>query len=336
VAYLGDNNGAIYKTSCVFACIPRGITLTATQLNTSVGAVKVTSPIVDFTTNKLFFGGSDGKLYSINLATCVAPCAATSVAFANATSNGGIYDAPIIDNQFATVFVASGDTGAGVGAVGEFNESLTNLATRNMGNAAFPVFNGAFSDTYYNNALGSIVSATNPGGLYATCGDNTGGSGQTALWSWTFTAGAVGSTLSAANPPVLSAAALGTLNLPGPTKTPCTTAVEFKNGIDLQFFGQNSSSKCIGSGNSNSDGCLLSYTISGAAPPAAPVANTQILVHGGTSGIIVDNTSTLSQASSIYYSNEAVYTLNSINPCTYTSSNTASYCAFKVTQSGLK
>src|SRR5207302_865271 len=143
----------------------------------------------------------------------------------------------------------------------------------NMGNAAFPVFNGVFSDTYYNNALNSTVSATNPGGLYGDCGDNIGGSGQTALWSWTFAANA--GTLTTANPPVLSAVALGTLNLPGPTKTPCTTAIEFKNGSDLMFVGQNSSSKCVGSSNSNGDGCFLSYTLSGAAPPAAPVATKQ-------------------------------------------------------------
>jgi hypothetical protein len=59
--------------------------------------------------------------------------------------------------------------------------------------------------------------------------------------------------------------------------------------------------------------------------------------HGATSGIIIDNVSTLSQASSLYFASQSIATGSSSAPsCTYGLTNAAAFCAVKVTQTALQ
>jgi hypothetical protein len=51
----------------------------------------------------------------------------------------------------------------------------------------------------------------------------------------------------------------------------------------------------------------------------------------------MDNVSTLSQASSLYFGSQSTATASSSAPsCTYGSANPAAFCAIKVTQSALQ
>src|SRR5205823_2104897 len=104
----------------------------------------------------LFVGGSDGKLYSIsNPDTCTSPCTITSAAVGANTANGALVDAPLIDSTFQTVAITAGDDSLGKDNLSQFNESLSLLANFALGNSAFPVANGMYSDEYYINSIGS-------------------------------------------------------------------------------------------------------------------------------------------------------------------------------------
>ena len=328
VAYFGDDNGKLYKTTCAFNCatppaiVPGWSGGFGPGLQIAPAGVKLGSPVVDSTSNKLFVGGSDGNLYGVNLAVCPPTCPGMSpgsVAVGSANTFGGVLDAPMVDVTFGTVFAFAGDNGSGAGIVLQTNTSLA-LSPSNinvpMGNAAFNIPDGTFDDAYYTNTLGS---ATAVGHLY-TCGSQ-GGSGQPALYTIPFTNTG---TLSTSNPPKMGSGSHQ--NIPGNSGIGCSPLVELKNGAtDRLFFSQSQvpSTKCTTA--TPVDGCMFMYDITSGTPTGPTTA----VENNGTSGIIVDNTSANAQASSIYFSNQGTAS------CTIGAA-TPAYCAIKLTQSALQ
>ncbi len=330
VAYFADDNGTLYKTTCVFKCAQNGLTLGTAWSYSVAPGVKFTSPTVDLDQSRLLVGGSNGILYSVLLTSCPTTCPVTTLAVGNSSTNGGIIDAPIVDTTFQTVFVTAGRNGAALNAPAiavEARESLgagSNLATLAMGSNAYSIYNGALSDSYFTNALGNASAA---GNAYF-CGPFAGT--QAGIYIQSFTAAAGG--LSVANPPVMAASS--SFNIPGNTAVPCSPITEFLNGTtDRLFFSQSNVQKCAGL-NSVNDGCVWSYSVSGNSLVAGP----NVIEHG-TSGIIIDNATTDAQASSIYFTNTS--TTGSYDPatnspkCTYGATNTPAYCAVKLTQANL-
>jgi hypothetical protein len=406
VAFFGDDNGTLYRSSCAFRCTGSP---TVTAINTAIAGVKMGSPVVDDYSSKLFVGGSDGKLYTIsNPDTCTSPCTITSATVGANTANGALIDAPLIDTSFQTVVMTAGDDSGGNDNLSQFNESLTLLKNFALGNSAFPVANGMYSDEYYNNSVGSgalsgfayfcgnnnsgqasIFTVTMTGSTQAVAASPTGATesgttvtitttaahGYTAAnigqqvkvagvgvagYNGTFTitavpsattlqytaaasglAGSGGGTvtkpLSAANPPTFSATA--NQAIAGANKSTCSPFTVFTSGgTERLFFSSPSIPKnsCQGNSQTSTDGCVFSYPIT---PGTGALGTaTQATAHAGSSALIVDNTaSSTAQAASIYFANEATAGDTTFaSTCRYTSSNTASYCAIKLTQSGLQ
>src|SRR5205823_1111178 len=109
-------------------------------------------------------------------------------------------------------------------------------------------------------------------------------------------------------------------------------------GTERLFFSSPSIPKnsCQGNTQTFADGCAFSYVIT---PSTGALGTaTQATAHAGSSALIVDNTaSATAQAASIYFANEATAGDTTFaSTCKYTTSNTASYCAIKLTQSGLQ
>jgi hypothetical protein len=335
VAYFGDNNGNLYKTNCVFTCITNGLQLSIASgwpvALAPVGTL-MASPVLDSTTGKIFVGGSNGVLYMLPLAACPgAGCAAsiggTTVGFNG--PNGALIDGVLLDNTFQTLFVSAGRNGSASSApanVVELNESLARLATLTMNANAYDIANGALDDEYFNNSVGG--SAVTGNGYF--CGPGAG-SGQAFIFTVSF--GATGA-LSAANPPIISSSS--SLNIPGNNAAPCNPLLTFTNGAtERLFFSQNGVPKASCTGASATDGCLFSYMITPSTGTIALSASTS--EHGATSGIIIDNVSTLSQASSLYFASQSIATGSSSAPsCTYGLTNAAAFCAVKVTQTALQ
>ncbi len=325
-AYFGDDNGILYKTTCVYFCGAGTPAIAANwPIPVAAAGVKLGPPVMDTTSNKIFVGGSDGKLYMVDLSICPASCAVgprPSVTVGAATTFGGIVDAPLIDTTFETVFAFAGDSGGGTGVIRETDTALSLNVSVNMGTAAFNVYDGAFDNAYYGNTVGS---ATANGHLFA-CGAFAS-NGQPAMYTIPFTIPS--GTLSTSNPPRMNGSA--SRNLFAALTNGCSPLMEFMNGAtDRLFFSQPAvpSNKCTGA--ATAGGCMFMYditTITGGNIPSSPAASAT--ENTSTSGIIIDNTSAGTQASSIYFTNQGTGT------CTIAPASTPAYCAIKLTQGGL-
>lgn len=333
VAYFGDDDGKLYKTTCVFQCSISGLTLgiaTGWPVTVAPAGTRMAAPVVDTGTNNVILGGSNGLLYLVPLASC--PGAGCAAAIKSATvgtnnANGAILEGVLLDSTFQTMFTTAGDNGAGVGTFVQLNESMTALASITTHASAYLIPNGALDDEYYNNSLGGT---TVTGNAYF-CGTVTG-QAQAGLFTVGFTANA--GALSTANPPKMASSS-GT-NLPGNTGVTCSPLTTFTSGsVERLFITQSSvpSTKCTGA--SATDGCVFDYTIN----PSTGTATLSVGAseHGGTSAVIVDNSSSSSQAASLYFGTLSTAAGSASAPnCTYTVANTPAFCLVKLTQNGLK
>jgi hypothetical protein len=336
-AYFGDDNGKLYRTTCVFNCAAGDTPQidTGWPITIAAAAVRMSPPVFAGPFNKVYIGGSDGKLYMADLTKCpganctIAGGGLVSVTVGSANIFGGVVDGPIVDGYFGTVFAFAGDDGTGSGVLLQTNTSL-NLSpaiTFSMGTSAFfDIFDGAFDDAYYQNTIG----ATTVAGNVFVCGQQ-GGSGQPALYWLPFTKNA--GALSTSNPPLVNTAASSRKNVPGNPGVGCTPLTEFKAGaVDRLFFSQSSlpMNKCV-TGNP-ADGCAMMYDITTPATTIGNAPTASLVENIGTSGIIIDNASSSPQAASVYFTNEGT------TKCT-TGTGVGivqAYCAIKVTQSALQ
>jgi hypothetical protein len=338
-AYFGDDNGRLYRTTCVFECATSLFPLidTGWPITVAGAGVKMSAPILSSASNKIFVGGSDGSLYMVDLTKCpgascsVAGGGLASIKVGSSNTFGGVVTAPIVDDSFGTVFATAGDDGTSSGAIVQTNTSL-NLAPNNtlsMGTKAFfDIYGAAFDDAYFQNTVGGTTVTGN----VFVCGA-LGGSGQPELYWMPFTKNT--GALSTSNPPRMNTAAMTRKNLPGNPGVGCTALTEFKPGaVDRLFFSQSaiSANKCPQGSGSAADGCLMMYDITTPATSIGNTPNAMLVENAGTSGIIVDNASPSAQASSIYFTNQATTT------CTTGTGGgvTPAYCAIKVTQSALQ
>jgi hypothetical protein len=332
VAYFGDDNGNLYKTNCVFLCAAHGLTLgiaSGWPINLASAGTKLSPPVADTTSAKIFVGGSDGVLYMVPLSSCPGSgCTIVSATIGFNGPNGAIIDGALLDTTFQTLFITAGRNGSGSNAAAnavQLNESMTKLATVSMNSNAYDIANGALDDEYYNNNIGSPTATGN--GFF--CGP-VSGSGQAGIFTASFSATGP---LSLTNPPVISGST--SLNIPGNPAVACSPLLTFTSGsVERLFFSQSTLPRTGCNGASGTDGCLFSYAIAASGNIALSTSTSE---HGGTSGLIVDNASSLPQASSLYFATESTAIgSTSAAGCTYTNSNTPAFCAVKVTQSGLQ
>ena len=318
-AFFGDDNGHVYVTTCVFRCAGAPAIAAGWPVQVAAG-VKISPPVWDSTSNKIFVGGSDGKLYSLNLATCPTVCVPASITVGTNNANGGIFDGVLFDSTFETLFAFTGDDGSGKGAMVQTDVNFSFTIKFNFGASPFPIYAGILDDAYYQNNIGG---ATVSGNVFS-CGA-LGGSNQPDLY-WVTMAKGIGN-LSLANPPKMNGAN-SKVNVPGNPGIGCNPMTEFKNGTtDRLFLSQSSlpNNKCVNGQAAN--GCAMMYDITTPASTVGGSPNAAAIESAGTSGMVVDNVLTSTQqGSSIYFSNLGT------TQCT-TGVATPSYCAVKLTQS---
>jgi hypothetical protein len=147
--------------------------------------------------------------------------------------------------------------------------------------------------------------------------------------------GTVTKPLTTSNPPVFSSSS--NQAIAGANKSTCSPyAVFTAGGTERLFFSSPSIPKnsCQTNNPSTTDGCLFAFPVTTGTGVLGTV--TTASEHGGTSAIIIDNSSASAQASSLYFANQGQAGDAVATTCNYTTSNTASYCAVKLTQSGLQ
>jgi hypothetical protein len=301
----------------------------------------------------LSLGATTGAITTINVTTG-----------ANATANGtaasgAVVDAPIVDGSVGVLFVVNGtETGANHGTMIETNTALGSgtagsvLANQRIGGDAgppnaSPLHTGAFDNAYLNSAGGT-------GSLYV-CGKEqvTGHNSRPAIYKFALTAGIMTTVPSGTTTNEL-------LGIVSNSTEDCSPVTEIQNGAKEYIFfsvGNNANNGTNNGGTGLPDaipvnspcftdqaGCLISIEIDSAFLPTWPptlVTHTISLPSGGTGastgGIIVDNVSASSQASSIYFALTVNAASGTGNPgLPECNGHTGVGCTVKLTQAALQ
>ncbi len=337
-AFVGSDDGKIYRISCVFNCALNtnptvDWTFTLPVAGTGGASATPNGPVLDFQTGRLIVGDQLGELWVLNInvnpplvfagpsmvgggaCTTAHPPGRTGTG-TNCIGNGSSYGIPdpvLLDGSSAKVFAFSGNDGTNNNSavVAQLNEDLTGLVRTHVGFGSrgnittnANLYSGAFDNDFFG--------ATPANGQLYLCG--TSGTDTTSFLYW------IGFTAY----PTMNSSYTGRITRGTSAGVPCSPITEiFNPNVD---FGNGDHdiiiSSLVGAG---ANGLLRTDDIStGAITGTLSGLN----YPGGTSGVVWDNTSTQAQASSVYFS-----TLG-------TNVNTGGcigniHCAVKLTQLGL-
>jgi hypothetical protein len=311
VAYIGADNGILYRITAVFGGTP------AVDYCITVNAGKaLTSPVYDSVGNEVFV--SDGASVYGYTPGASSFTKVASIAIAS-TSKDAIVLSPIVDatNSFVYVF-ASADPTNTYSIVSQMNTSLTSQVTADIGpavtgNSAY-IWDGDFTNAYFT------TGPTNGAGLLFACGTQTGASTKPALYALSFSSpkGIMNTT------PAMSDNV--NINGSGNPAGICSPLLDFYNGTTDQLF--------VGTGafDATSGANLVTeWNVTTSITSTTTPTSTATNEWGGTSGFSIDNVSTEDQASSIYFGTLAAASSGSSPSCPK-----GQYCAIKLTQQGLQ
>jgi hypothetical protein len=326
---VGDDNGKLHKFNGVFNGTPAEA---GSPWPVTVSTSALDGPVYDSVSGNIFVGD-----YLLNLASTCAPSGTPCGFFYSIKEStgamvgksnrldfiNGIVSSPVVDSSagMAYVFVGADSHSGSVSPCGtnipcsgvfQFPVSFTSGTgiEVTVGPGEEFLLSGSFDNTYFT----SVSPASPSGHLYVV--GNTGAANNT-LYQITINSNVMSATATAG--PVLSNSFTNGFSSAGLSIT------EFFTGArDYIFLSVLSFGVPAGCTDTLTSGCVMGFdvssgTISGSTTPtgATPVA-------GGTSGIIIDNTASLSGASNIYYTPLANQTC--------TTSATTGGCAIQISQ----
>lgn len=332
--YVGDNSGKLHKFTGVFRGTPtENGTPWPVTLNASYD---VSSPIYDPTSGCVFVGNTYGYLYSVNSGNGGTICTGasgtvygTSENLGNSAAGDGIFDAPLVDSTAGMVYVfvaASAAIGncstAGSNCVYQFPTAFSgtsavpnNEEPLGTGGANYNLYAGGFDNVYYSS------SGSSPSGSLYVVGNTGATAGTGTLYRVPITSNAMGTPaaavtgLNARHPPWpspvtefcnngASACAVTTGGTCG-TGVTCTTS-----GADYIFFYVYHGAE-TGCTDASANGCILDYTVNNPSSAPSLAGSINVTAPGGaglpgcwgTGGFIIDNSSTSTGASQVYFLN---------------------------------
>jgi hypothetical protein len=317
--YIGDNSGKLHKFNPVFLGTPTEVT---TTWPITVSSNVLTGPVYDSGTGHIFVADSGGFLYSYT----TAGAAVMKSSQLAATGSKGIVDGPLVDSITEFVYVFVGD-----------DESTNTTGTYNCNNATG--CNGVFQFAAANSTIGTGVCT--PTSATAWSGTNCGkesvfgvgapaiviydgsfdqiyyaGSGTTGnLWTC-----AANDNTATPRPKLMQNAmsafvpsgdVIGTAaNITG--LNPMTSAAGGSCSPVTEIFGSDGTTddyiflSVTANGNlaACTGACLYNFVVStnGTSTTVPAAATAGLAATGGSSGIIMDNISTTTGASQIYFS----------------------------------
>ena len=270
--YVGDNNGRLHRFNPVFGGAPAeaGSGWPAVILTGST----LTSPLLDLGTNNVFVGtgGTTGEIAYVNVAT-----PGTVIASSNLDSGGeGFTDGQIVDSSAGSLYAFSPQKGVyqlstsfPVNAHG----TVTSIGT---GSTTIPLYAGTFDNAYFTNAQ--------PTGNIFVCGDP---GGKPTVYQVPITNNVMSGTSTAG--PIVSGSA-----------TTCSPVTEIFNSPNDWIFesAHTETTTNLPTGCTNGNGCLTSDDVH----TGAAVFSHASVQAGGTSGVAIDNVSSVAGNSQIYFS----------------------------------
>lgn len=339
-AFVGTDDGKIYRISCVFACALNAQPLVdwvfaLPVAGTGGAAAKPNGPVYDFPSGRLFVGDQLGELWVIDASgagpslnagpvmiggggcTTTNPPGRTGTPVPCTASGGsfGIPDSVIMDSSGASqrIFAFSGNDGtAGASAVvAQLRMDLTGLVRTHVGlgsvgNATtnVDIHSGTFDNKYFG-------AAPNTGELFV-CGTGPGNTNPYHYW--------IGFT----SYPVMNATPTGSIaRNPTAPGLACSPYSEIFNP-NINLGGNDHDLLISGLMGAGTNGQIITNDISSGA---IAIGLSNVSYPGGVSGVVVDNVSTSGQASSVYFSTQGVVDVGSC---------TNARCAVKLTQLALQ
>jgi len=310
--YVGDSDGYLHQFTGVFNGTPgESTTASGGTCGTSCkwpvlvsSGNQLTGPVYDFSTGMVFVGDtvSTAPFHSVCATTGInAICSTvgtltTSGTITSSTTGlGGMTDPPLVDPTQGKAYIfinsdtstsceTSGGSSTACSDVFQY-ATKTSVATqtpvkailgRGMG-AGIPLYAGAFNDGYYSAGTGDLY----------VCGGSASHTSnqQPTLYQIAITSGTMAQS-STTGPTVTSTT--------GPF---CSPVTEVLNGTNDYLF---LSVTSLGNDTGCTGACIYSYTIP-TTFSSSLAANAGLAAAGGTSGIVIDNTSSTTGASQIYF-----------------------------------
>jgi hypothetical protein len=285
VAYLttsntaGAGSGYLYKISNVF----NGSATPTIVWSAPINAVPST-PVYDSISNKIFLTDSNGRIDYVTDSG-----SSPSVVYGPVVASGSTSENPVIVDSTNQMVYASFNSNGTSSLVVQAPTSLASTVSVPVGTKT-TTYTGPYAPDF-NNAW--YTGSGTP--LMYVAGTGTGT--LPTLYSVGFNGSGV------MNSSATSSTALAT---GAADSSPVT---EFYNSVlnkDFLFVGV--TDHCIATVQGGASGCVMSLDIT-AGFPTVNANTTSLAATGGTSGIIVDNNSSVSQASSIYYATKTGSTL---------------------------
>lgn len=288
IAYVGDDSGKLHKFTPIFNATssnpPKEIITGGWPFTVASGAI-LTGPVYDGgASQSIFVGSSSGSTGSIY---CITPAGAFC-SKASIVAGTGINDAPIVDSTKETVFVTTDQDNSGGGViVFQTPTSFSSSVTAAVGTGGSDQYNGTFDNAYYN--------SPSSGHMYVCGGSSTTATPR--LWAISFSSQGIITGTPAQSVPLVTSGNGGT----GVDCSPLTEVFNPSTNIDLLFL----SVKSHGAPTSCTNAaCVMSFNITNGVPAAALFATaltTSTTAVIGTSGIVIDNVSSSSGSSQIYF-----------------------------------
>jgi hypothetical protein len=334
-AFVGGDDGKIYRISCVFTCALNtnptvDWTFTLPVAGTGGTTPQPNGPVYNNPYQLLFVGDQLGEMWTLNAGGPVPSLFAGPVMIGGggctttnppgrtgtpmpctpAFAGFGLPDSVLLDARGGSekIFIFTGNDGtAGAGAtVAQANQDLTGVVRVHVGRGRINLHTGAFDNNYW--------SDTPTTGKLFLCGTNPANSAPFHYW--------IGFS---GYPTIDSVPAGSTPQVVATTGVPCSPYTEFFNpNINLGGIAGHHDLLMSGTNAAAGNGFIVTNDIStGAVTGVLNSVNYPL----GISGIIIDNTSTQPQASSMYFTTERRVTVG-------TCANQR--CAVKLTQLNLQ
>jgi hypothetical protein len=318
--YVGDNASHLYKITGVFNGTTSP-TITSVTLNST--AYNVAPPVYDLTSGCVFVGDSEGYLYSVDsgASTTAGVCKSGtyklfghSENLGDGSANEGIFDAPLVDPTAQRVYAfvtasaaitATGSCTANQNCVDQFTTStITSGSTTaapaeveslGTGGANYNLYAGTFDNVYYTSSTPSTPS----GNIYIV-----GATGSTS--GTLYQVGISSNTMSTPS----SKATVNGLHYPWPTPVTEFYNANLSPATDFIFFSVYRGNVGNCSDSTSSGGCLLGYNVT--TPSSVSLSSSAAVTFPGgsgengcwgTSAFIIDNSSTSTGASQVYFIN---------------------------------
>jgi len=276
----GSGSGYLYKISNVF----NGSATPTIVWSVPINAVPST-PVYDAASNNVFFTDGSGRIdYVTDSGT------SPSVVYSAVLASGATSENPVIvdsTNEMVYAFFNSNGTNA---LVVQAPTSMASTVSVAVGTES-TIYTGPY-EVDFNNAW--YTGSGTP--LMYVAGTGTGTTPT--LYSVGFNGSGV---MNSTADPTTAALATGIAD-----SSPVTEFYNASLGKDYIFVGV--TDNCVATTGGGTGGCVMSLDITNGFP-TVNAGSTALAAAGGTSGIIVDNNSSLTEASNIYYGTKTGATL---------------------------